>query len=64
MVASEYTVKWDLLRDAAIRRRTDEALVRLVIPIAPERPIEEADDLATRAATSLIPTLDRFLPAS
>ena len=64
VVASEYTVKWDLLRDAAVRRRTDEALVRLVIPITPERSQDDADALATRAATSLIPTLDRFLPAA
>ena len=30
---NEYLVKWDLLRDAALKRRTDEALVRIVVPI-------------------------------
>ncbi len=31
--ASEYRVKWDLIRDAVVRRRTDEALIRVVIPL-------------------------------
>ena len=30
---NEYGVKWDLLRDAAILRRSDEALVRIVVPV-------------------------------
>lgn len=60
---NEYLVKWDLLRDAAIHRRTDEALVRLVIPVTEEMSPEQADALAVQAAKQLIPTLDRFLPA-
>lgn len=32
--ANEYLVKWELLRDALVKRRTDEALVRLVFPMA------------------------------
>src|SRR6185503_2176392 len=31
--ANEYAVKWNLLRDAAFRRRSEEALVRIVVPI-------------------------------
>ncbi|MBY0490099.1 MAG: EpsI family protein [Gemmatimonadaceae bacterium] len=34
--SSEYRVKWDLLRDAALFGRTEEALVRLVIPLNAE----------------------------
>ncbi|MBI2796949.1 MAG: EpsI family protein [Gemmatimonadetes bacterium] len=34
--SNEYRVKWDLLRDAALSGRTEEALVRLVIPVAPD----------------------------
>ncbi|HEY0969917.1 MAG TPA: EpsI family protein [Gemmatimonadales bacterium] len=60
---NEYLVKWDLLRDAALHRRTDEALVRLVIPISGTMSPAQADALAESAATRLIPTLDRFLPA-
>lgn len=63
VAANEYRVKWDLLRDAAIRRRTDEALVRLVIPVTPDRSVEDADRLATDAARKLIPSLSGFLPA-
>jgi EpsI family protein len=63
VAANEYLVKWDLLRDAATRRRTDEALVRLVIPITPDMTEAQADELAHRAASQLIPTLDGFLPA-
>ena len=32
--ANEYAVKWDLLRDAALRRRTKETLVRVVVRVA------------------------------
>jgi len=31
--SSEYLVKWQMLRDALVKRRTDEALVRVVLPI-------------------------------
>lgn len=63
VAANEYVVKWNLLRDAAVRRRTDEALVRLVIPVTETMTIEQADVLAARAAVMLIPTLDGYLPA-
>ena len=63
VAANEYKVKWDLLRDAAIRRRTDEALVRLVIPVTPTRSVADADRLAEQAAGALIPSLYGFLPS-
>ena len=31
--ANEYRVKWNLLRDAAISGRTEESLVRIVLPL-------------------------------
>lgn len=62
VAANEYAVKWNLLRDAALRRRTDEALVRLVIPITPTRSIADADRMAVDAARSLVPNLRHFLP--
>ena len=57
---NEYLVKWDLLRDAALKRRTDEALVRIVVPIRDS----EADALAfaTHVAEQLQPAVDRSLP--
>ena len=33
VVASEYAVKWNLLRDAALLGHTEESLVRIVLPI-------------------------------
>ena len=63
VAANEYMVKLDLLRDAALKRRTDEALVRLVIPVTPTMTEAQADELAARAAGRLIPTLYRHLPA-
>ncbi len=58
---NEYRVKWDLLRDAALRRRSEEALVRVVVPfIADER---EALALATSTASRLVPAVYTALPS-
>ena len=37
VVANEYAVKWNLLRDAALAGHTEEALVRVVVPVPPPR---------------------------
>lgn len=58
---NEYLVKWDLLRDAALRRRTDEALVRIVVPM-PAGDDAGALALARQLALELKPSLDRVLP--
>jgi EpsI family protein len=75
--ASEYRVKWELMRDAARTGRTEEALVRLVIPLAPDASasapaaaalrrvmptVAQADSLAQRAAMQYIPEVMRVLP--
>jgi EpsI family protein len=58
--ANEYRVKWDLLRDASLRRRSEEALVRVVVPVT------TSDTSAARVAESiagaLMPALARSLP--
>ena len=68
---NEYTVKWDLLRDAVTYGRSEEALVRLVIPIrrAPgystaawRARIQEAESVAQQAAREVIPRLNSALP--
>ena len=58
---NEYRVKWDLLRDAALLRRSDEALVRIVVPVRGS----EAAALRTAivAAEAVVPALQRALPA-
>jgi len=61
VAANEYLVKWDLLRDAVLRRRTEEALVRIVVPIGSDE--AEAFGLATRVAAQLIPAVRTALPA-
>ena len=58
---NEYRVKWDLLRDAAVRRRSDEALVRIVVPF--ESTEADAAARAKLAAEVVVPALARALPA-
>ena len=57
---NEYAVKWDLLRDAALRRRSDEALVRIVVPVTTTA--ADAALLAARVATTLVPAVFAALP--
>ena len=69
---SEYRVKWDLLRDAAKHGRTEEALVRIMVPLPPAsggsaqelaNRLARADELGQEAAKELIPQVDRMLPS-
>lgn len=57
---NEYIVKWDLLRDAALSRRSEEALVRIVVPVTESE--EAAFELARSVAAELIPSVDLALP--
>ncbi len=58
--ANEYAVKWDLLRDQALRGRSDEALVRVIVPVTEGE--EEAFRLAVRVAGTLVPAVSLALP--
>jgi len=58
---NEYAVKWNLLWDAAVRRRSDEALVRVVVPVTGTE--TDAAALGTRAARAMVPALSGALPA-
>ena len=70
VTASEYRVKWNLLRDAALHGRTEEALVRLVIPIRadPARTadasaaMQAADAEATTLVARMMLDVNRVLP--
>lgn len=77
VAADEYRVKWELLRDAALTGRTEEALVRVVIPLQPDAraaqpeamrlrellpSVSQADSLAREAARHYIPAVMRALP--
>ena len=72
VVASEYAVKWNLLRDAALLGHTEEALVRVQVPVS-ERIGSLDDSVATAAlakadafgatiATTLLRDVARVLP--
>jgi len=63
VAASEYQVKWELLRDAAFKARTEEAMVRIVLPLGREEDDAHADRLAHDAVRQLVPSLDRVLPS-
>jgi EpsI family protein len=69
--ANEYTVKFNLMRDAAMYGRTEEALVRLVVPILLNkdrtqenirRQIVSADSLARSLAPRLANEVAAALP--
>lgn len=60
IASDEYLVKWNLLRDKALSGRSDEALVRIVIPFSGSA--APADSLASAIAVELIPQVDSKLP--
>lgn len=72
VVASEYAVKWNLLRDAALLGHTEEALVRIVLPIPVKltavdsatatRYYASADSLGDDIARKLIREVRRVMP--
>jgi EpsI family protein len=73
VVASEYAVKWNLLRDAAFRGHTEEALVRVVVPVqvsaanttpGAEMGLAAASTLGATIARRLISAVNQVLPQS
>ena len=67
--SNEYRVKWNLMRDAAAYGRTEEALVRLVVPVDGRAAHEvvqaryrSADSLATALTRQLVPRVTAVLP--
>jgi EpsI family protein len=62
VAADEYAVKWNLLRDAALLGHTEEALVRVMVPVRAGGEAE-ADRVALEAARAAVPAVYRALPA-
>ena len=60
--ASEYLVKWEQIRDRALRGRSDEALVRIVIPISPRLPLASADSIAVAVSERIVRPIYSSLP--
>lgn len=57
----EFRVKYDLLRDAALHGRTEEALVRIVVSIEGNN-VAAADSTARSVVSPLVADMDRVLP--
>ena len=73
VVASEYRVKWNLLRDATVLGHTEEALVRVVVFVPPvakgdstatNRAFAQSDSLGLQVAGELMTEVTRVLPAT
>jgi len=72
VVASEYAVKWNLLRDAALLGHTEEALVRVQVPVQGQiaslddstatAALAKADAFGASIASSLLRDVARILP--
>lgn len=62
VTASEYQVKWNLLRDAVLHGRTEEALVRLVIPLRAASGLDAADEQARNIAARMMTDVSRIMP--
>lgn len=58
---NEFAVKYELLRDAALHGRTEEALVRIFVQIQ-GNDIAAADKVALEAAFPLVADVNRILP--
>jgi len=61
VVASEYEVKWNLLRDAALVGHTEEALVRVVVPA--HRSPADADSARSRGLYAHADSLGKVMSA-
>ncbi len=58
----EYRVKFELLRDAALLGRTEEALVRVWVPVT-RGDIAAADALGTRVSAAMVAATEGVLPS-
>lgn len=61
IVANEYLNKWYLLVDAIFKNRTDGSLVRVVTPVLPHEPIQQADARLQQFLSVAEPELKHYL---
>ena len=70
IVADEYAVKWNLLRDAALKGHTEEALVRVVVYVTNanlskdklDRAYADAERLGEQISAQVLVDVSRVLP--
>ena len=60
--ANEYLVKWEQIRDRALQGRSDEALVRILIPLSPRLPLASADSIAVEVSKRIVRPIYSSLP--
>ncbi len=60
--ANEYLVKWEQVRDRALAGRSDEALVRIVVPVTAGLSLAAADSMAVKVSKAIIRPLFESLP--
>lgn len=62
IITNEYMVKWYLLWDSLIKRRTDGALVRLTLPLSSEESEKSGDEILQSFAKKIMPLLADYIP--
>ena len=62
VITNEYLVKWFVFWDALTKNRTDGALVRLTIPIAPGKDVQELEATLQRFARAIGGILPNYIP--
>lgn len=60
--ANEYLVKWEQVRDRALAGRSDEALVRIMVPVTPGLSLAGADSVAVEVSKAIIHPIYASLP--
>ena len=61
MIADEFAAKFYLISDSIRNHRSDTALVRVIVPIAPGR-TEEARKVGTDFVKTIYPAIKAYLP--
>jgi exosortase D (VPLPA-CTERM-specific) len=61
-IASEFAMKWYLLRDAIVRNRTDGAMVRVITEVGRNEDIRVADERLKGFVRVVAPRLGEFVP--
>lgn len=60
--ANEYLVKWEQVRDRALTGRSDEALVRVMVPVTTGLTLAKADSVAVEVSTTIVRPIFSSLP--
>jgi len=61
-LTNEYLVKWYLFVDSLLQKRSDGALVRMVVPVPDGVPVDQADAQLQQFLRDFYPILTRYVP--